>query len=70
MTGGARLVYDVWGGTVTVAHEIARRADHGEILVTETTRRLLPETIEVEHTTGSDDKSVWSVEPATVNGPA
>ena len=70
MTGGARLVYDVWGGTVTVAHEIARRADHGEILVTESTKRLLPDTVEVEHSTSNGDESVWSVEPATVKGPA
>ena len=72
MTGGTRLVYDVWGETVTLAHEVARRAGHGQILVTDATRALLPESIGLEH----DDEAsgevleVWSVEPTTVRGPA
>lgn len=72
MTGGTRLVYDVWGETVTLAHEVARRAGHGQILVTDTTRALLPESIGLER----DDEAsgevlqVWSVEPTTVRGPA
>lgn len=72
MTGGTRLVYDVWGETVTLAHEVARRAGHGQILVTDTTRALLPESIGLEHDdeASGDVLEVWSVEPTTVKGPA
>jgi class 3 adenylate cyclase len=47
MTGGQRLVYDVWGPTVTIAHDLARVAPIGEILVSGATRRLLPESFEM-----------------------
>jgi class 3 adenylate cyclase len=47
MSGGARLVYDVWGPTVTTAHLLARSAQDGQILITEATRARLPEEIEV-----------------------
>lgn len=72
MTGGTRLVYDVWGDTVTVAHEYARRADHGQILVTDATHALLPETIggHPVDTPAADGTTIWSIEPATVKGPA
>lgn len=72
MTGGARLVYDVWGTTVTVAHAIARRARRGQILVTDATRALLPESIGLEHDDAASGEilDVWSVEPATVRGSA
>ncbi len=47
MSGGTRLVYDVWGPTVTTAHALARAAHADEIIVTEATRARLPEEIEV-----------------------
>ena len=47
MTGGQRLVYDVWGPTVTIAHDLARVAPIGEILISGATRRLLPESFEM-----------------------
>ncbi len=72
MTGGARLVYDVWGTTVTVAHEVARRAGRGQILVTDATKALLPSSIGVERDDAASGEvlEVWSVEPATVRGSA
>ena len=45
--GGAKLVYDVWGETVSRAHLLARQADRGEIRMTETSRVLLPDSIEI-----------------------
>jgi len=47
MSGRTRLVYDVYGQTVTVAHDLARVARAGEILVTDTTRKRLPNEVEV-----------------------
>lgn len=72
MTGGTRLVYDVWGDTVTLAHEIARRAGHGKLLVTDDTRSLLPESIAVDRDAGAglEGLDVWAIEPATVGGSA
>jgi class 3 adenylate cyclase len=70
MSGGARLVYDVWGPTVTTAHLLARSAHQGEILLAEATRDRLPEEIEVARWDGSliggeaDDQEaqqVWTV---------
>ena len=52
MSGGTRLVYDVWGPTVTTAHALARAAHADEIIVTEATRARLPEEIEVTHWRG------------------
>ncbi len=45
MSGGARLVYDVWGPTVTTAHDLARSAHAGEIVLTDATRARLPDEI-------------------------
>jgi class 3 adenylate cyclase len=86
MTGGTRLVYDVWGETVTEAHAVARRAANGEILVTDTTRALLPESVELTRVEVASDVAggpargdgvpvddglaLWSVEAATVRGSA
>lgn len=47
MAGGRRLVYDVWGPTVTIAHDLARVAGIGQILLSDTSRQLLPDTLEV-----------------------
>ena len=60
MTGGSRLVYDVWGTTVNVAHSLARRAGSGAIVISNATHSMLPEEIpsepgDVEGTT------VWTV---------
>jgi len=65
MTGGARLVYDVWGETVTAAHAIARRAENGQILVSGATKVLLPESIEV---TAFDDAEAAGPETDDATG--
>ncbi|MGI9596507.1 MAG: adenylate/guanylate cyclase domain-containing protein, partial [Acidimicrobiales bacterium] len=69
MTGGGRSVYDVWGETVTTAHYLARRGDRGSIVISDQTRTLLPETVEVSPAQASDDdSSIWSVEAEPVRG--
>lgn len=45
MSGGTRLVYDVWGRTVTTAHDLARMARPGEVVVTDATRARLPDDV-------------------------
>ncbi len=47
MSGGARLVYDVWGPTVTTAHDLARSARRGEIVLTDATRSRLPDRVKL-----------------------
>lgn len=42
LVGDARLVYDIWGETVTTANMLAGRAASGEILVSESTKERLP----------------------------
>lgn len=67
MTGGSRLIYDVWGNTVTIAHNLARRAPRGEILMTTRTRELLPEGLGATLASEPDDDTqLWSVTTATV----
>ncbi|MGI9601538.1 MAG: adenylate/guanylate cyclase domain-containing protein [Acidimicrobiales bacterium] len=68
MAGGDRMVYDVWGATVTTAHHLARRALAGEILITDDTAKMLPETtarVETDHTDGPKS---WSVDPVNAGG--
>ena len=70
MSGGTRLLYDVWGETVTAAHYLARQAPAGAVIVSDQTRILLPETIEVTPVPDENDPDAWMVTPATVGGPA
>jgi class 3 adenylate cyclase len=42
MTGTARLIYDVWGDTVSWAHLLARSAGAGSIVVSDATHSMLP----------------------------
>jgi class 3 adenylate cyclase len=67
MAGGARLVYDVWGETVTVAHHLARRARRGDVLLSEATHRMLPDEIRTERAADIDDTPLWTV-PLTTMG--
>ena len=66
MTGGARLVYDVWGGTVSTAHLLARSAGAGTILVSEATHAMLPEEV---HTDAIDVDGLvaWTVSDVPVD---
>jgi class 3 adenylate cyclase len=73
MSGGARLVYDVWGPTVSTAHTLARAARSTEILVTQATRARLPDEVDVVRwdatssapgvlgQTGPESAAVWAV---------
>jgi class 3 adenylate cyclase len=60
MTGGSRLVYDVWGGPVSTAHLLARSAGAGTILVSDITRSMLPDEIPVD-AADVDGFSAWAV---------
>ncbi len=71
MTLASRLVYDVWGPTVSVAHHLARLGSRGQILISDATRMLLPETIQVEPRDNGDrsaDDVIWVVSTASVGG--
>ena len=48
MTGSARLIYDVWGETVSRAHLLARSAGAGAIVVSDATHSMLPDQIPSE----------------------
>ncbi|MCH9838176.1 hypothetical protein K0U83_21110 [bacterium] len=52
MAGGASLVYDVWGVTVSQAHRLARQARGGEILMSAESRALLPDSVSTESIDG------------------
>lgn len=67
MTGGERLVYDVFGETVSFAHQLARQAPTGDIVVTETTRRLLPDSIECSAIVEGDEP-IWRIDGDVAEG--
>lgn len=69
MTGGARLVYDVWGPTVTTAHHLARRAGSGDVVVSDTTRSMLPDDLEYQPIE-ADGAAVWRLPPSATTGVA
>ncbi len=63
LTGSMRLVYDLWGEAVRVAHFLARQAHDGEILVTDDVRTLLPPDVIVAAKPGIvQDMAVFAVE--------
>ncbi len=66
MTGGSRLVYDVWGGPVSMAHLLARSAGAGTILVSDPTHSVLPDEISGD-ATDVDGIAAWTV-PDTAMG--
>jgi class 3 adenylate cyclase len=61
MTGGQRLVYDVFGETVSLAHQLARLAPTGDIVVSDATRRLLPTSTAVTAVVDGD-QPVWRID--------
>ncbi len=62
LTGSTKLVYDLWGETVRVAHFLGHRARPGEILITNDVRRLLPPDISVaEYRGDGEDDSLFQV---------
>jgi class 3 adenylate cyclase len=60
MTGSARLIYDVWGDTVSRAHLLARSAGTGAIVVSDATHSMLPDQIP-SHETDVAGTPVWIV---------
>jgi class 3 adenylate cyclase len=67
LTGSMRLVYDLWGEAVRIAHFLARQAQAGEILVTGDVRTLLPPDIEVAAKPGlGQDMAVFAVKGQSV----
>lgn len=70
MTLESRLVYDVWGPTVSVAHHLARLGSRSQILVSDATRTLLPDSIRVDarHDNSRDDQTIWVVSASSVGG--
>ena len=67
MVGEGRLIFDVWGETVSYAHLLARRAGAGQILVSEQTHEMLPDELVTDPSIDDDVGPVWSV-PATTAG--
>jgi class 3 adenylate cyclase len=65
MTGGTRMIYDVWGASVTRAHNLARRADRGQILISDEARRRLPDTIETTRR-GAGEQPIWEISSTSV----
>lgn len=71
LSGGARLVYDVWGDTVTTAHHLARRAHPDEILASGDTTRMLPDEIDVTAVAASDPANgTWKISLETEGAPS
>lgn len=68
MTGGTRLLYDVWGETVTAAHYLARQAPRDSILVSDQTRQLLPDSVELRRASEDVEGEAWTVSSASVGG--
>lgn len=54
LTGGSRLVYDSWGPTIRTATDLAHRARPGEMLISPTTRELLPPSFRTSDTSGPE----------------
>ena len=64
LTGGARLVYDTWGSTVTKAAHLARMASSGQILVSGEALDQLPSSF----TTATFEAASWAGKVAEVTG--
>ncbi len=65
MTGSERLIYDVWGETVSRAHLLARSAGTGAIVLSDTTHSMLPDQIPSQATDVAGAR-VWIVPDAAM----
>lgn len=61
LVGDARLVYDLWGDTVTTAYRVARLAHPGQVLVSDGTRDRLPPGTETVALDSDEPTPVWEV---------
>ncbi|MGI9623479.1 MAG: adenylate/guanylate cyclase domain-containing protein [Acidimicrobiales bacterium] len=68
VSGGRRLLYDVWGEPVSGAHLLARTARRSEIRVSTDTRDLLPETIQAERVPDPDGRDIWVISTDSETG--
>jgi class 3 adenylate cyclase len=59
LAGSSRLVYDVWGESLTEAYTLAHRARPGEILISGRTRDMLPPDVGVHRR--EDGEECWQV---------
>ncbi|MDH3705011.1 MAG: adenylate/guanylate cyclase domain-containing protein, partial [Acidimicrobiia bacterium] len=60
LAGGERMVYDVWGPTVSVAHRLARRATRGQTLLSDDTAAVLPDDIDRAQIDTVDKLRIWA----------
>jgi class 3 adenylate cyclase len=61
LSGSTRLVYDLWGQTVSTAHYLARAARPGEIIISEETQVRLPPNVIIEARENLATVDVWTV---------
>ena len=67
LAGSTRLIYDLWGATVSAAHFLARSARPGEIIVSDETKVLLPPEVAVTARAGrSTLPTAWDVSAVSV----
>ena len=67
LAGSTRLIYDLWGATVSAAHFLARSARPGEIIVSDETKVLLPPEVAVTARAGrSTLPTAWDVTAVSV----
>jgi class 3 adenylate cyclase len=69
MTLESGLVYDAWGPTVAEAHHLARFGRRSQILVTETTKEMLPDSIEAGPIPVAE-ATAWVITSTSVGGSA
>jgi class 3 adenylate cyclase len=61
LTGSSRLLYDVWGESLTVTYLLAQRARSGEILVSEETKGMLPDEFTLQRSEDGQQPPAWRV---------
>ena len=71
LAGSTRLIYDLWGATVSAAHFLARSARPGEIIVSDETKGRLPADVAVTARAGrSTLPTAWNVTAISVEAGA
>ena len=68
MVGEQRMIFDVWGDTVSHAHLLARRAGHNSILLSDSTHQMLPDELVTEPFEATGEGATWAVPLTTVGG--
>jgi class 3 adenylate cyclase len=67
LAGSSHLVYDVWGDTVEFASSLARSARPDELLISDSTRSMLPRDVKASRWSGSaPEELVWEIAQAGV----